>query len=84
MIEAEFFSTALATPTECVPFLAIAVSSITSTASLPPRYHQRSIRRHAQVGFQESLDGQEGLTSITCQAVPGQRAGTLRREIGNK
>src|SRR5262249_24661216 len=36
MIEAEFFSTALATPTECVPFLAIAVSSITSTASLPP------------------------------------------------
>ena len=25
-----------ATPTECVPFLAIAVSSITSTASLPP------------------------------------------------
>jgi hypothetical protein len=41
-------------------------------------------RRHAQVGFQESLDGQEGLTLITCQAVPGQRAGTLRREIGNK
>src|SRR5436189_5900893 len=25
-----------ATPTECVPFLGIAVSSITSTASLPP------------------------------------------------
>jgi len=36
MIEAEFFSTALATPTECVPFLAIAVSSIISTASLLP------------------------------------------------
>jgi hypothetical protein len=25
-----------ATPTECVPFFGIAVSSITSTASLPP------------------------------------------------